>query len=284
MKNNIFFAIAFLCLWATTYSQEFQGKAYYESKTTIDANFGGREIPEARRKQIMERMKNAFEKTFILTFDRTSSFYVEDEQLEAPSASGGRGGGFFRMMSSDAGKHYKNIMDVNYTKQVEMFGKLFLIKDDLEKLEWQMGSETKKIGNYTCYMATVTKQIDTSTSGGFRRMFRGRRGNGENTEKIEVPSERTITAWYTLDIPISQGPGEYWGLPGLILEVNDDRTTLICTKIVMNAQDRITVEPPKKGKEVSQKEYDGIRAEKIKEMRENFRRGDGPGGRGRRIN
>ncbi len=284
MKNNIFFVIVFFCLLATTYCQEFQGKAYYESKTTIDANFGGREIPEARRKQIMERMKNAFEKTFILTFDRTSSFYVEDEQLEAPSASGGRGGGFFRMMSGDAGKHYKNIKDVNYTKQVEMFGKLFLIKDDLEKLEWQMGSETKKIGDYTCYMATVTKQIDTSTSGGFRRMFRGRRGNGENTEKIEVPTEKTITAWYTLDIPISQGPGEYWGLPGLILEVNDDRTTLICTKIVMNAKDRITVAPPKKGKEVSQKEYDGIMAEKIKEMRENFRRGDGPGGRGRRIN
>ena len=36
-----------------------------------------------------------------------------------------------------------------------------------------------------------------------------------------VTEEETITAWYTLDIPVNNGPSRYHGLPGLILEVND---------------------------------------------------------------
>ena len=53
-------------------------------------------------------------------------------------------------------------------------------------------------------------------------------------DDIEVPKEIEITAWYTPQIPINQGPGEYWGLPGLILEINADRTTILCSKIIMN--------------------------------------------------
>ena len=46
--------------------------------------------------------------------------------------------------------------------------------------------------------------------------------------------EITISAWYTPQIPVSAGPGNYHGLPGLILEVNDGSETVICSKIVIN--------------------------------------------------
>ena len=39
-------------------------------------------------------------------------------------------------------------------------------------------------------------------------------------DEIEVPKTIEVTAWYTPEIPINQGPADYWGLPGLILEVN----------------------------------------------------------------
>ena len=48
-------------------------------------------------------------------------------------------------------------------------------------------------------------------------------------DEIEVPKEILVTAWYTPQIPVNQGPGEYWGLPGLILEVHDDQNLINIT-------------------------------------------------------
>ena len=83
----------------TANAQDFQDKAYYESKTTTDMDFGGREMSEEMKKRIAERMKSMFEKTYILTFSQSESTYKEEETLGAP---GGQGGGF-RMMGSFTG-------------------------------------------------------------------------------------------------------------------------------------------------------------------------------------
>jgi len=101
-------------------------------------------------------------------------------------------------------------------------------------------------------------------------------GTKEKVEEIEIPKEIEVTAWYTLQIPINQGPAEYWGLPGLILEINADRTTILCSKIIMNPSEKEVIKVPSKGKEVSQKEYNEIVTKKMEEMREMR------GGRGRR--
>lgn len=278
MKKHLFLFAAFLSVIVPSLAQDFQGKAIYETKVTKAPNFGGRDMPEARKKEIMDRMKTAMEKTYILTFDRTSSYYEEDEKLEAPSSNNGRGFGF-GLFSQDIGKYYKNIKDETYTKQVESYSKLFLIKDKMEKPDWKMGAETKKIGNYTCYMATLTTPIDTTGASVLRGFGRGR--GGQSGEAPKIPTEKTVTAWYTLDIPISQGPAQYWGLPGLILEVEEENSTLVCSKIIMNAKDIVEVEAPKKGKEINQADYDVMMAKKQKEMMENFQqRGGGRDGRG----
>ena len=280
-------------------AQDFQGKAIYQSKTTIDFDLESSQIPADRKKQIMERMKNAFEKTYELSFDRTASLYVEEEKLEQPSANAGGGGrGGFRFAAAGGGTYYKNIQDKLYTNETELFGKKFLIKDSLPQWDWVLDSETKKIGNYTCYKATATKALDTTLQDMFRR-GRGR-GAGRDeanaaTEKpndsikkdtvnnsllsrIAKPKETTITVWYTPEIPVSQGPGNYWGLPGLILEANDGRTALLCTKIVLNAAEKVVIKAPEKGKKITQAAYDKLRTEKTKEMSERFRGGNRGGG------
>jgi GLPGLI family protein len=78
-----------------------------------------------------------------------------------------------------------------------------------------------------------------------------------------------VEAWYTPQIPVSQGPAEYWGLPGLILEVSVDNTTLLCTEIVINKDDRADIEAPAKGKEITKKDYTLTVREKMVEMRNN---------------
>jgi GLPGLI family protein len=90
-----------------------------------------------------------------------------------------------------------------------------------------------------------------------------------------MPKEITITAWYTPEIPVNQGPEGYWGLPGLILEVNDGKTTILCSKVVLNPKDKAEIKAPNNGKEVSQKEYDEIVTKKMEEMSE---MGRGQGG------
>ena len=70
----------------------------------------------------------------------------------------------------------------------------------------------------------------------------------------------------------------YYGLPGLILEVNAGNTTILCSKIELNKEGE-TVNPPKKGKKINQEKYDELVKKKAKEIRENFQRGRGALGR-----
>ena len=92
-----------------------------------------------------------------------------------------------------------------------------------------------------------------------------------------LKKERITSAWYTPQIPVNNGPEDFYGLPGLILEINDGDLTLVCTKIIINPKEKVEIVEPKKGKEVTQKEFDEIMEKKNKEMMERFQsqRGDG---------
>lgn len=287
MRKISFFIIAFLVLSTFNFyafAQDFQGLAYYQSKTTMDmSGWGGnRELTEQQKKQIADRMKNFLEKTYVLTFNQTESIYKEEEQLEAP----GRGGGWGSMMGSSfsAGPQYKNVKDKQFLQDQEFFGKQFLIKEELQNLEWVMGSETKQIGKYTCFKATATKTVDEFDWRSMRRRDRSKDKKKDSTAKdtadakkddfmedIEVPKTIEVVAWYTPEIPINQGPADFWGLPGLILEVSADRTTILCSKIVMNPGEKELIEVPDKGQEVTKKEYNEIITKKMKEMRDMYR-------------
>ncbi|AIY13173.1 GLPGLI family protein [Cellulophaga baltica] len=295
MKKILLFIVTCLLHFSSTQAQDFQGKAIYHSKTSVaDFNFGGREISEEQKKRFMARMKEQSEKTFILTFDKTAAIYEEEEKLETPGRDNG-GRGRFRFGDFSGGKLYKNIKDQNYAKESEMFGKVFLIKDDLKQLNWTMGSETKKIGNYTCYKATAIQAIDSTDFETLRRK-RDQERRKENATKKDTTQNKTrifketeavkeieITAWFTPEIPVSQGPGEYWGLPGLILEVNAGNTVLLCTKIILNADEKVEIKAPTKGKVISQQEYNETLLAKMVEMSERFRGGNrGPGGNSNR--
>ena len=95
-------------------AQEFQGMAVYESKTST-SDFkarmeGNKDISPEMLKNMEERMKKMFEKTFMLNFDKMASIYKEEEKLDAP----GQNNGGMRMMSSmtgGGGTYYKNIKE-----------------------------------------------------------------------------------------------------------------------------------------------------------------------------
>ncbi len=71
------------------------------------------------------------------------------------------------------------------------------VTDSLFPMEWTIDTATKKVGELNCTKATC--------------YFRG----------------RNYTAWYSTDIPIAFGPWKMGGLPGLIIELEDENQNLV---------------------------------------------------------
>jgi GLPGLI family protein len=294
--KKIFLAVLSLTAFMATAQKDFQGMAVYESKTSTSEfakNFdGNKDMTPEMKNQIIERMKKMFEKTFVLNFDKSASIYKEEEKLDAP----GQGGGMRMIMMGGGGTYFKNVKEKQYTVDKEVFGKEFLINDSLPNLKWVLSDESKKIGDYTCFKATAVKEASKTDFRNYRRKKEapkketeeGKVDEKDTSEKkeekktnffaeIDMPKEVTVTAWYCPEIPVNQGPDEYWGLPGLIMEVNDGKTVIMCSKIVLNVKEKIEIKAPTGGDKVTQKEYDDIMIKKMKEMSE---MGGGPGSRG----
>jgi GLPGLI family protein len=283
MKNFYYTSVFLLLFIAANAQKDFQGMAVYESKTSTSdfkSRFeGNKEITPEIQKMIEERMKKMFEKTFFLNFDKSASIYKEEEKLDTPGQ--GQGGGM-RMMSSfmgGGGTYYKNVKEKKYTVDKEFMGKEFLIKDTLTTYKWQMSSEARVIGGYNCFKATAVIPASKTDFRNFKpkKKEEVKEGEAKVEEKekrtnfmddFELPKEITITAWYTPEIPVNQGPEGYWGLPGLILEVNDGKTVILCSKVVLNSKDKVEIKAPNNGKEISQKEYDETVTKKMQEMQE----------------
>ena len=144
-----------------------------------------------------------------------------------------------------------------------------------------MGKESKQIGQYLCFKATALVPTSELTWFDFswsdlRTADNATKTDSTAVEALEPEIKMTeVEAWYTPQIPVSHGPAEYWGLPGLILEVSAGGTTMLCAKIVMNPKEKINIEAPDKGKEITKSEYQKTIQSKMLEMRNN---------RGRRRN
>ncbi|WP_417942690.1 GLPGLI family protein [Flavobacterium sp. RS13.1] len=291
MKKIPYYLLLLLAFSQLQAQKDFQGMAVYESKTQAPKfdgmRAGNRDITPEMQKNIEERMKQMLEKTFVLNFNKSASIYKEEEKLETP---GQQGGGMRMMMSSmmgGGGTFYKDVKSKTYTVDKEFMGKEFLVKDSLPKLNWKLEQETKQIGGYNCYKATAVKESSQTDFRNFRpknnddKKDDAKKTSGDTKtnfeDSFEIPKEIIVTAWYTPEIPINQGPENYWGLPGLILEINDGTTTILCSKIVLNAKEKAEIKAPAKGKEISQKEYDETVVKKMKEFREmNRGRAGGP--------
>jgi len=261
-----FLAIAIIFIVTSVMSaQDFQGVATYKSKRQMNFEIGSdststgtnMQMDSAMQERMQEMLKKQFEKTYLLNFSKEESVFKEEESLEAPQP-----GGMQIIIAGMGGSDilYKNTKENRFANQVEMYGKVFLIHDKLQKQDWKLGSETKNIGDYTCYKATLTRERPVDVEG------------IPDEDAIPEMEAYITTAWYTPQIPVSNGPRVYHGLPGLILEINDGSETIICSKIVMNPKDKISISEPNKGKKLDQAAFDVIMEKKMREMRKRYER------------
>ena len=264
MKTTLITTIILL-VFVNSFGQQFQGIAYYTSKTQLkDFNITSNDLTPEMKEQMMEKMKKAFEKTYILSFSNSESVYQEEEKLETPNVSGSVKVRLFS--GSDRSKLYKNLKEQQYVSEEDIFGKEFLITDSLQKMNWKMMDEQKKIGEYTCYKAQLIIPVSEEDWQRYEANKQKKEVGKTTFLDMKAPKESIIEAWYTLDIPVANGPAKYWGLPGLILELHEENTIFLCTKIIINPKDKIEIKAPKNGKEVSQKEFNAIQEKKLQSM------------------
>ena len=265
MKRKKILLVLTLCLCTSILlAQEFTGSAIYKTDMKMEVKLDSSNTSANQMDLIQQQLKLAMQKDFELTFNKTESNWREMEKLDKPagsSASGmdvqiqivGTGGG------SD-GLLYKNTKTKKILEGADAFGKLFLVSEELEPVEWEMTSETKQIGKYTCYKAISKREVTELTMSDV---------DGKTEEKEEKRMQ-TTTVWYTPEIPVNHGPERHWGLPGLILEVNTGRRIMICTKVVLNPENPIAIEIPTKGKKVNGEEYEKIMREQAEKMNKMF--------------
>jgi GLPGLI family protein len=238
------------------HAQEFKGIAVYESFTVrkdMDVNVSGKLDPDTEAR-LKERLSKPIVSTYILTFDKSSSLYEYEQKLEAPVS------GRVRPRTFTIGKKYNNLKEKISLEEKDLLGKEFLVMDSLKKIDWKLENETKKIGDYTCYKAIYTVKFEPPKT-----------ESGKDTAAglTSTPRKDTvITAWYAPEIPVSHGPSYYWGLPGLILGVSTEHTTILCSKLTLNPKEKVEIKAPTKGEKITREQYNETMRKKMEETRD----------------
>lgn len=125
---------------------------------------------------------------------------------------------------------------------IQMLGKTYIIEDSLRAPDWKILNELKEVAGHMCMKASWTDTI----------------------------KQQKVIAWFAMDIPLSAGPERFFGLPGLIMEVdlNDGAMLISADKIDLKKIGSELDLPKKiKGKRISEAEYTAILKKHIDEKR-----------------
>jgi GLPGLI family protein len=196
-----------------------------------------------------------------LQFTATESVYTEPQKLDKVQNAN-------FMVKGGEVNLYKNLKDKVALSEEDLFDKPFLVSEKLQDYKWEISSETKMIGGYSCQKAISTKPVSEEEMVEYEAELKKKESSATNLFSVEKPKEQIVTVWFTTEIPVSNGPNNYWGLPGLILEVNDGKTVLLCSKIVLNPKEKFEIKKSKKGKAVTREAFDKISAAKLESLKD----------------
>lgn len=187
---------------------------------------------------------------YTLKFNKEASYFGLDIMMDSDLRKLSR-----KAITKGKGKSdfYTNLKSNKSIQIVEKDGKTFLV--ETSKPVFKLLNETKKIGGYTCYKAT-TSEINNMSK--FNEVFSKFKSN-------LVDKEIRVVAWYTKDIAVPFAPLNFFGLPGLVLELQYANTRYTAIKINMN-NSNTKISAPTKGKIMSKEEYEEMLVEGIKNI------------------
>jgi GLPGLI family protein len=125
------------------------------------------------------------------------------------------------------------------TEMYEMLGKTYIVEDSIGVIQWRILNQIKDVNGYVCMRA----------------------------ETYDPIKEQKITAWFSQDIAISAGPECFFGLPGLIMEldINDGDVVIEAKKIEFKTLTQELTLPKMKGKKINFSDYNQLLKKHISE-------------------
>ena len=115
---------------------------------------------------------------------------------------------------------------------MSLLDKEYVIQDSIVCQHWKIKNDMKEVAGRICMNATYYDPI----------------------------KEKEVMAWFALDLPISIGPNQYCGLPGMILEISEANGAVVYTATgIIFSEEEMKIEKPvikKSRKSVNREEYD----------------------------
>lgn len=238
MKSTLSIMVLFL---ATLAFAQKSGTIIYNQERKM-------EMPEAKdgdKERFASLMSSMNLSKKQLDFTATESIFYDitgerSAESKDADASGGERNIVIKMPKNEE-QFYKDFTSNTYVNKQDLFGKFFLIKEAIVNPKWKISNEQKKIGKHVCIKATATSE------------------KGEN-----------VVAWFAPEIAISNGPEIWGGLPGLILELNQNDGEFVFTVEDIQMVNQVEIIKPSKGDNISLKKFNELEEKKRQEMKEMY--------------
>lgn len=218
--------VLILLLFVTNFVIAQSGHVVYSVQISPNAN----DEKFEHKDFIAKLIEKATSQQFLLVFNATRSNFKMIEGMNNVSA-------YDDKIINIAKLAFTSSSDIYYDKenQIEFSKKTdgTILKNTTLNTNWEIQTESKIISSYLCYKAVL------------KIPFVNRKGEARVNE---------ITAWFAPSLPYSFGPKHFYGLPGLILETTENKTTFLATKITFDSNE-VKIDFPK-GKTITKEDYD----------------------------
>lgn len=249
MKKII--SVFVLLLSFVAFAQQEKVEISYTSRLILPDDFtfqppgggNGRTMSKEMQDQFKKNVQEPQQATLTILGDESLYKIVEKISNDQNQGMGMRGGGGMRILSMNGDNIYKNTATHQLLKEQNMVGKEYVIKDSLRNFDWKLTRETKTIlGNEAKKATTIIDSVQT-------------------------------TVWYIPSLKYKTGPENFWGLPGLIAEVQTELnrgmlkgTRIITLTDIKTSTNTKPLDKPKEKNIITQKEYDKLMQEQRKKF------------------
>ena len=197
MQLKKLFLILFFVFFSNSYSQTLKGVYTIQPLKCVGDSS---ELDEKSKKPsffsyVFSENKSLHE---LINREETSIDTVYKEYAEVP---GEKFASIVKTIHPKDAFYYKDFKTYNYRVYFDQNNKETYISDALPKYDWKLIDEQKVISGYKCKKAITTKRIMNKT--------------------------QNIVAWYCEEITINDGPMDFSGLPGFIMQIEINDTSIL---------------------------------------------------------
>lgn len=228
-KNTIQFLWLFILLAAPTMAQVSEGVIHFTRTsrwTKIQSSLTFLSKQEREKMAYMYEGRDEWKEYMLLYFNTTSTKYVNDEERNQENNRGYSWRKETFMVKRDFAQNTE-------TELFEQEGKTYVLDDSLALPKWRILNELKDVAGHICMKAITNDPV----------------------------KKQKVIAWFAQDMPHNGGPERYYGLPGMILEldINDGAVVISAEKIeAKKLTNELDLPKKMKGNKLKEGEYQAM--------------------------